>query len=79
MSILPKVSDFSKLCAVSLFVTPFACVAAEGAAPTTVAELAASVNFKDVTTAILAIAGTVLALYVTLKGAQFIIRQVRGA
>lgn len=79
MKIVPKVLGFSKLSAVALFVVPIVCMAADGAAPTTVAELASSVNFKDVTTAILAIAGTIVALYATWKGAQFIIRQVRGA
>lgn len=49
------------------------------AAPTTIAELSSSVDFSSVGLGILAIAGTVIALYVTWKGAQFVIRQVRGA
>lgn len=50
-----------------------------GSAPTDVKSLAASVNFADVITAILSIAGSVIAIYVSWKGAQFVIRQVRGA
>jgi len=51
----------------------------EGSAPTDIASLAASVDFSSVGLGILAIAGTVITLYVTWKGAQFVIRQVRGA
>lgn len=47
--------------------------------PTTVKDLASSVDFSDVGVAILAIAGSVVAIYVIWKGAQFVIRQVRGA
>lgn len=80
---LVRVSDFSKLLALTVLTFPLLTFAADGetanSAPTSVAQLAASVNFKEIITAILAIAGTVVALYATVKGAQFIIRQVRGA
>lgn len=49
------------------------------AAPTTVTELGTSVSFTDVGLAILAVAGTVVTLYVLWKGAKFVIRAVRGA
>lgn len=48
-------------------------------APTTVGELASSVNFTDVGVAILGVAGVVITLYVLWKGAQFVIKAVRGA
>lgn len=47
--------------------------------PTTPAELASSVDFAAVGLAMLAVAGVVCALYVTWKGAQFVIRAVRSA
>lgn len=52
---------------------------AMAAAPTTVAELASSVDFASVGTGILAVAGTVISLYVIWKGAQFVIKAVKGA
>lgn len=48
-------------------------------APTTVGELATAVSFADVGLAILAVAGTVITLYVIWKGAKFVIRAVKGA
>lgn len=48
-------------------------------APTTVSELATSVDFASVGLGILAVAGTVIALYVIWKGAQFVIKAVKGA
>ena len=51
---------------------------AHAAAPTTVGELATSVSFTDVGLAILAVAGTLITLYVVWKGAKFVIRAVRG-
>lgn len=53
--------------------------AASAAAPTTVGELASSVSLTDVSAGILAVAGVVISLYVVWKGAQFVIRAVRGA
>lgn len=53
--------------------------AAHATAPTTVGELATSVSFTDVGAAILAVAGTVITLYVIWKGAKFVIRAVKGA
>lgn len=47
--------------------------------PTSVSELASAVSFEDVASGILAVAGTVISLYVTWKGAKFIIRAVKGA
>lgn len=47
-------------------------------APTTVSELATAVSFADVGLAILAVSGTLITLYVTWKGAKFVIRAVRG-
>ena len=52
---------------------------AVAAAPTTVAELASSVSFADVSLAILGVAGTVITLYVLWKGAKFVIAAVKGA
>ena len=49
------------------------------AAPTTVNELASSVDFTSVSTAILAISGVLMTLYVTWKGAKFVLRAVKGA
>lgn len=49
------------------------------AAPTTVTELANSVSFTDVAGGILAVAGVVITLYVTWKGAKFVIHAVKGA
>lgn len=48
-------------------------------APTNATELASAVDFADVGTALLAVAGVIISLYVTWKGAQFVIRAVRGA
>lgn len=48
------------------------------AAPTTVAELATAVSFADVALAILAVSGTLITLFVTWKGAKFVIRAVKG-
>ena len=47
-------------------------------APTTVAELATAVSFTDVALAILAVSGTLITLFVTWKGAKFVIRAVKG-
>jgi len=47
-------------------------------APTTVAELATAVSFADVALAILAVSGTLITLFVTWKGAKFVIRAVKG-
>lgn len=70
----------------ALFVRLAAISAAAGAsgaamatAPTTVTELASSVDFATVGTGILAVSGTVIALYVIWKGAQFVIKAVKGA
>ena len=52
---------------------------AMAATPTTVAELASSVSLTDVAGGILAVAGVVITLYVTWKGAKFVIAAVRGA
>ncbi len=48
-------------------------------APTTPAELAASVDFTGVGLAILAVAGVVIGVYVTWKGADFVVRAVKRA
>lgn len=50
-----------------------------GTAPTTVQQLAASVDFSDVALALLGIAGTIITLYVVWKGAKFVIGAVRSA
>lgn len=47
--------------------------------PTTVGELASAVSFADVAIAILAIAGTLITLYVTWKGAKMVLASVKGA
>lgn len=51
---------------------------AVAAAPTTVAELATAVSFADVALAILAVSGTLITLFVTWKGAKFVLRAVKG-
>jgi hypothetical protein len=52
--------------------------AAHATAPTTVAELATAVSFSDVALAILAVSGTLITLFVTWKGAKFVLRAVKG-
>lgn len=47
-------------------------------APATVAELATAVSFSDVALAILAVSGTLITLFVTWKGAKFVLRAVKG-
>ena len=56
----------------------FFVAAAHAAAPTTVGDLATSVSFDDVALAILAISGTLITLFVTWKGAKFVLRAVKG-
>lgn len=51
---------------------------AHAAAPTTVAELATAVSFSDVALAILAVSGTLITLFVTWKGAKFVLRAVKA-
>lgn len=53
--------------------------AASAAAPASVADLASSVSFADVGLAVLAVAGVILTLYTTWKGAKFVIRAVKAA
>ncbi len=53
--------------------------AASAAAPTTIGELASSVSVADVSLAILAIAGIMIALDVTWKGAKFVLRAIKSA
>ena len=40
------------------------------AAPATIADLSSSISFADVALAVLAVAGTLIALHVTIKGAK---------
>ena len=72
-----KKALFGRLAAISA--AAGASGAAMAAAPTTVTELATSVDFATVGTGILAVAGTVIALYVIWNGAQFVIKAVKGA
>ena len=51
---------------------------AQAAPPTTVAELANAVTFADVALAILNVSGTLITLFVTWKGAKFVLRAVKG-
>lgn len=51
--------------------------AAHADAPTTVGALASAVDFNDVGLGILAVAGTLIAVYVIWKGASFVINVVR--
>jgi hypothetical protein len=46
-------------------------------APATIGALASSVNFADVALAILAVSGTLVTLYVTWKGARFVINAIQ--
>lgn len=52
---------------------------AQAVPPTTVSELATAVSFSDVALAILAVSGTLITLFVTWKGAKFVIRAVWSA
>lgn len=56
----------------------FAAGSAMAVAPTTPAELASSVDFSGVSLAILAVAGVLITVYTTWKGAQFVIRVVKN-
>ena len=49
------------------------------APPATIEELAGAVDFSSVGVGILAVAGSVLALWAIWKGAQFVIKAVKGA
>ena len=49
------------------------------APPTTIEELAGSVDFASVSVGILAVAGSVITLYLIWKGAQMVIKAVKGA
>ncbi|WP_343730459.1 hypothetical protein [Duganella sp.] len=70
---------FKKLGGVSAAIaTSVIAASAHAAAPTTVAELATAVSFADVALAILAVSGTLITLYVTWKGAKFVMRAVKG-
>jgi hypothetical protein len=46
--------------------------------PTTLAELTSSVSFSTVTTAMFAIAGTMIGVYVAWRGIKFVLRAVKG-
>lgn len=46
--------------------------------PTTLTELSAAVDFSEVQTSVLAIAGTLITVYVMIKGIQLIMSRVRG-
>ena len=66
-----------KLIAASAIVASVS-TSAFAAPPTTVAELATAVSFADVALAILAVSGTLISLFVTWKGAKFVLRAVKG-
>jgi len=74
MSLRNRVGSFGVALAAAIFST-----SASAAAPATIADLASSVSFADVALAILAIAGVILTLYTTWKGAKFVIRAVKSA
>ncbi|MEK6789263.1 MAG: hypothetical protein AABY68_09970 [Pseudomonadota bacterium] len=44
-----------------------------------ISDLTASVDFTSVITGVMAIAASIMALYMALKGAQIILRKVKGA
>lgn len=48
-------------------------------APTDLSSLTNAVDFSTVITAVLAVGASLMGLYVAWKGAQFVIRAVRGA
>jgi hypothetical protein len=79
--VVSSVFQYFSIALTLLFAVPVLAIAnpTASSAPTSVPSLASSVSFADVGIAILAIAGSIISLYVTLKGAQFVIRQVRGA
>jgi hypothetical protein len=68
-----RLSAFGLAVAAAIFST-----SASATAPTTVSELASSVSFADVALAILAVSGTLITLFVTWKGAKFVMRAVKG-
>ena len=47
--------------------------------PTTIAELTTGISFADVSLGILAVAGSLITVYVLFKGVKMIINAVRGA
>lgn len=49
------------------------------AAPTTLAALTAGISFSDVSLGILAVAGSLITVYILYKGVKMIITAVRGA
>ena len=66
------------LATTAAFVAASASGIVHAAPPTTVAELATAVSFSDVALAILAVSGTLITLFVTWKGAKFVLRAVKG-
>lgn len=48
-------------------------------ATTDLASLTANVNFAAVSTAVLAIAGTLAAVFVTIRGAKLVLSMIRGS
>lgn len=73
-------NHLKKKLALSVAITAASVLAASAhaAAPTSVAELATAVSFADVALAILAVSGTLITLFVTWKGAKFVLRAVKG-
>jgi hypothetical protein len=45
---------------------------------TSIADLVASISLADVTGGVLAVGATAVGLLVTVKGVQYVIRQIRG-
>lgn len=63
---LKKIARNSGIAVASMF----AATSAFAVGPATIADLSSSVSFADVALAVLAVAGTLIALHVTIKGAK---------
>lgn len=73
-----KFGSKKRLAAAATIVAASVSGVAQAVPPTTVAELATAVSFSDVALAILAVSGTLITLFVTWKGAKFVLRAVKG-
>lgn len=69
---------FKKLVGLLMVAVGFGASSAFAVAPTTIAELTASISFADVGLGILAVAGLLSAVYVTWKAAKMVVSALRS-
>ncbi|MFD0950399.1 hypothetical protein ACFQ0F_08375 [Paraperlucidibaca wandonensis] len=74
MEVKTKFSPLTKVAAVATVYALTAPVHADA-----ISDLTDSVDFASVITGVMAIAASILALYLALKGAQIILKKVKGA